>query len=42
MSYLRMFIPNEAAHAFVDEIGRRGVMQFVDVGVIIVRLGTYP
>ena len=31
MSYMRLFVPGEAAHAFVDEIGRKGIMQFVDV-----------
>lgn len=31
MSYLRVLIPSEAAFAFVDELGKHDVMEFVDV-----------
>lgn len=38
MSYMRLFVPGEAAHAFVDEISRRGIMQFVDVIVLFLTI----
>lgn len=31
MSYLRVLIPSEAAFAFVDELGKHDVMEFVDL-----------
>ncbi|MES1913065.1 MAG: hypothetical protein MHM6MM_005295, partial [Cercozoa sp. M6MM] len=31
MTYLQVLVPTEAAHAFVSEVGTRGVMEFADL-----------